>query len=75
MPPRYLVHGGNQLRGTVRPAGNKNAALPCLAATLLADGPVSLDNIPRIRDVETLLLILDDLGATSSWTGPKTGTI
>ncbi|MEP6572150.1 MAG: UDP-N-acetylglucosamine 1-carboxyvinyltransferase [Gemmatimonadota bacterium] len=75
MPPRYLVHGGNQLRGTVRPAGNKNAALPCLAATLLADGPVSLDNIPRIRDVETLLLILADLGATSSWTGPNTVTI
>ena len=54
MPPRFLVRGGRPLRGTVRPAGNKNAALPILAATVLADGVVELDNIPRIRDVETL---------------------
>lgn len=51
MPPRFRVRGGRPLRGTIRPAGNKNAALPILAATLLADGPVELDNIPRIRDV------------------------
>jgi UDP-N-acetylglucosamine 1-carboxyvinyltransferase len=69
MPPRFLVHGGRPLRGTVRPAGNKNAALPILAATLLADGPVDLDNIPRIRDVETMLALLVDLGATAEWTG------
>jgi UDP-N-acetylglucosamine 1-carboxyvinyltransferase len=60
------------LRGTVRPAGNKNAALPILAATLLADGPVELDNIPRIRDVETMLALLVDLGATADWTGTNT---
>ena len=71
MPPRFLVHGGRPLRGTVRPAGNKNAALPILAATLLADGPVELDNIPRIRDVETMLALLVDLGATAEWTGPN----
>jgi UDP-N-acetylglucosamine 1-carboxyvinyltransferase len=64
-----LVHGGRPLRGTVRPAGNKNAALPILAATLLADGPVDLENIPRIRDVETMLALLVDLGATAEWTG------
>jgi UDP-N-acetylglucosamine 1-carboxyvinyltransferase len=69
MPPRFLVHGGRPLRGTVRPAGNKNAALPILAATLLADGPVDLDNIPRIRDVETMLALLVDLGASAEWTG------
>ncbi|HEX7335897.1 MAG TPA: UDP-N-acetylglucosamine 1-carboxyvinyltransferase [Gemmatimonadales bacterium] len=69
MPPRFLVQGGRQLRGTVRPAGNKNAALPILAATLLADGPVDLENIPRIRDVETMLALLVDLGATAEWTG------
>jgi UDP-N-acetylglucosamine 1-carboxyvinyltransferase len=69
MPPRFLVHGGRPLKGTVRPAGNKNAALPILAATLLADGPVELDNIPRIRDVETMLALLLDLGATAEWTG------
>jgi len=69
MPPRFLVHGGRPLKGTIRPAGNKNAALPILAATVLADGPVDLDNIPRIRDVETMLALLLDLGATAEWTG------
>ena len=63
MPPRFLVRGGRPLRGPIRPAGNKNAALPILAATVLADGPVDLDNIPRIRDVETMLALLVDLGA------------
>jgi UDP-N-acetylglucosamine 1-carboxyvinyltransferase len=72
MPPRFLVHGGRPLRGTVRPAGNKNAALPILAATLLADGPVELENIPRIRDVETMLALLVDLGATAEWSGGNT---
>ncbi|MBA3260121.1 MAG: UDP-N-acetylglucosamine 1-carboxyvinyltransferase [Gemmatimonadales bacterium] len=72
MPPRFLVRGGQPLRGTVRPAGNKNAALPILAATVLADGPMELDNIPRIRDVETMLAILVDLGATAEWTTTNT---
>ena len=67
MPPRYLVRGGNTLRGTVRPAGNKNAALPAIAATVLAEGPVELDNMPRIRDVETMLAILVELGAGVEW--------
>jgi UDP-N-acetylglucosamine 1-carboxyvinyltransferase len=69
MPPRFLVQGGRPLRGTVRPAGNKNAALPILAATILADGPVDLENIPRIRDVETMLALLVDLGASAEWSG------
>jgi UDP-N-acetylglucosamine 1-carboxyvinyltransferase len=68
MPPRYLVRGGRPLSGTVRPAGNKNAALPAIAATLLADGPVELGNIPRIRDVEAMLELVADLGATVEWT-------
>jgi UDP-N-acetylglucosamine 1-carboxyvinyltransferase len=71
MPLRFSVRGGRPLRGTVRPAGNKNAALPILAATLLAEGPVDLDNIPRIRDVETMLALLADLGAAVEWTGPN----
>jgi UDP-N-acetylglucosamine 1-carboxyvinyltransferase len=75
MPPRFHVEGGHQLRGTIRPAGNKNAALPILAATLLADGPVELENVPRIRDVETLIAILADLGATVEWTGANALTI
>lgn len=59
------------MRGSVRPAGNKNAALPILASTVLADGPMELDNIPRIRDVETMLDILVDLGASVEWRGPN----
>ena len=67
MPPRFLVRGGRSLRGSIRPAGNKNAALPILASTVLADGPMELDNIPRIRDVETMLGLLVDLGASAEW--------
>ncbi len=69
MPPHFLVRGGRQLRGAIRPAGNKNAALPILAATVLADGPVELDNVPHIRDVDTMLALLADLGADVAWTG------
>jgi len=69
MPPRYVVRGGAALHGTVRPAGNKNAALPAIAAAVLADGPVELDNIPRIRDVETMLAVLGELGAGVEWIG------
>lgn len=68
MPPRFLVRGGRPLAGTIRPAGNKNAALPAIAASLLADGPVELGNMPRIRDVETMLALVADLGATVEWT-------
>ncbi|HQW67685.1 MAG TPA: UDP-N-acetylglucosamine 1-carboxyvinyltransferase [Gemmatimonadales bacterium] len=75
MAPRFIIRGGRPLSGTIRPAGNKNAALPVIAATLLADGPVHLGNIPRIRDVETLLELIADLGAMVSWTGPNAVTI
>ncbi|HEX4601640.1 MAG TPA: UDP-N-acetylglucosamine 1-carboxyvinyltransferase [Gemmatimonadales bacterium] len=69
MPPSFSVTGGRPLKGTVRPAGNKNAALPILAATLLADGPCRIDNVPRIGDVETMLALLTHLGAAARWTG------
>lgn len=69
MPSSFSVTGGRPLKGTVRPAGNKNAALPILAATLLADGPCRLDNVPHIRDVETMLELLVHLGASVRWTG------
>ena len=72
MAPIFIVEGGHRLSGTVRPAGNKNAALPILAATLLADGPCILDNVPRIRDVETLLELLVSLGTTAAWEGEHT---
>jgi UDP-N-acetylglucosamine 1-carboxyvinyltransferase len=72
MRSSFRVTGGRPLQGTVRPAGNKNAALPILAATLLADGPCRIDNVPRIRDVETLLELLAHLGAKAAWSGPNT---
>lgn len=71
MPPRFIVNGGRPLAGTIRPAGNKNAALPILAATLLAEGPVDLANVPRIRDVEMMMALLEHLGASVTWTGPN----
>jgi UDP-N-acetylglucosamine 1-carboxyvinyltransferase len=67
--PKLVVTGGHPLNGTIRPAGNKNAALPILAATLLTDEPVVLDNVPDIRDVRTLLELLGRLGAESEWVG------
>ncbi len=69
---RFIVEGGRTLSGRIRPAGNKNAALPCLCAAVLTDRPVVLDNVPRIRDVLTLLEILRSLGATAEWEGPNT---
>jgi UDP-N-acetylglucosamine 1-carboxyvinyltransferase len=72
MPASFCVTGGRALKGTIRPAGNKNAALPILAATLLADGPCRIDNVPHIRDVETMLALLEHLGAAVRWDGPNT---
>src|SRR5260370_4439496 len=59
---RFLVEGGHPRRGTVTPAGNKNEALPVLAACLLVRGEVVVDNVPRIRDVTALLEGLRHLG-------------
>ena len=70
--PTLIVTGGHELSGTIRPAGNKNAALPALAATLMSSEPVTLRNVPRIRDVHTLLEIMESLGAVATWTGPST---
>jgi len=72
MAPTFCVSGGRALQGTIRPAGNKNAALPILAATLLADAPCRIENVPHIRDVETMLALLQHLGALVEWIGPNT---
>ncbi len=69
---QFIVHGGQPLSGTIRPAGNKNAALPIIAATLLTDQPVTLTNVPRIRDVETLVELLRSVGAEADWTAHNT---
>ncbi len=70
--PTFIVSGGHELSGSIRPAGNKNAALPVLAATLMSSEPVTVGNVPRIRDVATLLEIMESLGASVTWTGPGT---
>jgi UDP-N-acetylglucosamine 1-carboxyvinyltransferase len=58
----FVIEGGRPLRGPVRVAGNKNAALPIIAAALLTEEPVVLRNVPAIRDVETMLALVADLG-------------
>jgi UDP-N-acetylglucosamine 1-carboxyvinyltransferase len=60
---RFVVEGGRRLEGTIRPGGNKNAALPILAACLLTDEPVVLRNLPDIQDVRVMLKILEGIGA------------
>jgi UDP-N-acetylglucosamine 1-carboxyvinyltransferase len=67
----FVIEGSRPLSGSIRAAGNKNGALPILAACLLADGPVTLANVPRIRDVDTMLELLSELGSDAGWTGPN----
>jgi UDP-N-acetylglucosamine 1-carboxyvinyltransferase len=59
----FIIEGGLPLKGEVTPAGNKNAALPLLAACLLTEEPVILHNVPRIRDVLDMRLLIESLGA------------
>jgi UDP-N-acetylglucosamine 1-carboxyvinyltransferase len=65
----FVIEGGSALSGTVRAAGNKNGALPILAACLLTDEAVTLTNVPRIRDVDTMVALLADVGADVEWIG------
>lgn len=67
---QFVIEGGTALSGTVTPAGNKNAALPLLAACLLTSEPVILRNVPRIRDVETMRQLICDLGVSVEETAP-----
>jgi UDP-N-acetylglucosamine 1-carboxyvinyltransferase len=67
----FVIEGGVPLSGTVRPTGNKNAALPILAACLLTSDPVTLENVPRIRDVEAMIELLTDIGVDVEWLGPS----
>jgi UDP-N-acetylglucosamine 1-carboxyvinyltransferase len=64
---KFVIEGGAPLSGTVLPAGNKNAALPILAACVLTEDEVVLRNVPRIRDVEAMLELLRDLGVRVDW--------
>jgi UDP-N-acetylglucosamine 1-carboxyvinyltransferase len=67
---KFVIEGGVPLAGTVVPAGNKNGALPILAACLLTDDEVVLRNVPRIRDVEAMMMLLEGLGAKVGWRAP-----
>jgi UDP-N-acetylglucosamine 1-carboxyvinyltransferase len=66
---QFIVEGRQRLAGSIRPSGNKNAALPIVCAALLTDKPVTLRNVPRIRDLETLVELIASLGADIAWTG------
>src|SRR4051812_40506015 len=64
---KFVIDGGVPLCGTVTPAGNKNGALPILAASVLTAEDVVVRNVPRIRDVEAMLEVLRGLGASAEW--------
>ena len=64
---KLVIEGGVPLSGTIVAAGNKNAALPLLAASLLTEERVEIANVPRIRDTEAMLTLLADLGVAVEW--------
>ncbi|HZF58413.1 MAG TPA: UDP-N-acetylglucosamine 1-carboxyvinyltransferase, partial [Rubrobacter sp.] len=69
MAERFYVEGGNRLQGDVKVSGAKNAALKFVAAALLAPGKTVLHDVPRIKDMNTMLALLDELGAGTSFSG------
>ena len=68
---KFVIQGGVPLSGEIAAAGNKNAALPLLAACLLTEEDVILRNVPRIRDVEAQLGLLETMGVEIEWLGPN----
>ena len=67
MKDTLLIRGGNPLKGKVRVSGAKNAGLVIMAASIMAEGETILDNLPRIRDVEVMIQILNEIGARTKW--------
>jgi UDP-N-acetylglucosamine 1-carboxyvinyltransferase len=72
---KFIIEGGVPLNGEITPAGNKNSALPLLAACLLTEEPVVLRNVPRIRDVMDMRRLVESLGATVEELDPATWRI
>jgi len=72
---KFRISGGRRLRGEVRASGAKNAALPCLAATLLTAEPVALANLPRVRDIVTMEKVLAALGESCRHENGSTTTV
>jgi UDP-N-acetylglucosamine 1-carboxyvinyltransferase len=60
---KFVIRGGNSLVGTVRISGAKNSALPCMAAAILTEDEVTLENVPQVRDIETERRLLESMGA------------
>ena len=60
---KIVIEGGRRLEGTVKMSGAKNAVLPVLAATLLTQGRNIIDGVPKVRDVTTMIKLLEGLGA------------
>jgi UDP-N-acetylglucosamine 1-carboxyvinyltransferase len=71
MTEKFVIQGGEPLSGEITAAGNKNAALPILAACLLTDEEIVLQNVPRIRDTEAQIAILERLGVRVEWSAPN----
>lgn len=71
MNEKYIVEGGNRLQGEVLISGSKNASLPVIAASLLNDGVVELENCPDIHDVKIMLDILKKLGCQITYNNSK----
>ena len=71
----FVIDGGTPLSGTVTPAGNKNAALPILAASLLTSEQLVVANVPRISDVDSMLALLSGIGVAVEWTGANEVTL
>ena len=69
---KFVIEGGERLKGTVRISGSKNAVLPLMAAAILQKGEYNIGNVPRLRDVTTMMKLLNILGAKSEWTGENT---
>jgi UDP-N-acetylglucosamine 1-carboxyvinyltransferase len=64
---KFIIEGGERLKGTVRISGSKNAVLPVLAATILEKGVYTIGNVPRLKDVETMMRLMAILGAHTEW--------
>lgn len=67
---KYIIEGGFPIDGRIKASGNKNAALPCIAAALLTDEPVYLENVPEIEDTKVMLEILSELGGRAEKKNP-----
>src|SRR5258705_10471727 len=64
---KFVIDGGTALSGTIVPAGNKNGALPILAASVLTEDEVVVRNVPKINDVGAMLSLLEALGVRIAW--------